>query len=246
MASETSLLRRTLALWRAHQKILLSIVAVVAIPSTIIGNWAGGDSSLSAYLAVATTAMNLALIWTVIRLQRSRIVKLREAYYQGTAAMVRFFLVAVALAIQFIPAAIGFTVYILGTTGSTVTVGSGEKLLLGVVAIVLALPTVYWFVRYVLSIYVVVEDDLRPLAALRRSREVVRGHFWQVLRGLVALVLVLVAILVVPSFGVALIGHGAASQVVVTLFQLAVSLFGLPFIHIYMYELYRGLADEKA
>src|SRR4051794_18248608 len=95
-------LRLTFRDWKKHFKILSIICAVVAIPTAILNVATAGDSATQAYLSLATMIMNIVVIWAIIRLKSGHKVSVKEAYFEGSSSLVRFFLVASVLALQFI------------------------------------------------------------------------------------------------------------------------------------------------
>jgi hypothetical protein len=62
---------------------------------------------------------------------------------------------------------------------------AGLVILLGFVALVI--PGLYFTVRYALVDVVVVREDLGPVAALARSRELTEGRFWRIAGGVLLL-----------------------------------------------------------
>jgi hypothetical protein len=229
---------------RANWRLLTGIVATVALPIAILSVVASTDATISAYSSIATLLMNLALIWAIIRVKATQPTKLKQAYFEGTAVFVQFVIVAVILALQFIPAAIGLLIYTLGTSGTTVTVSAVEQALFIALAVVLALPTLYWLTRYVFSPYLLVAESLSPREALRESKALSRGNFWYILKHLVFITAIIILVLVVPSLVIALLG-GVGSNLLVAGLQLIVTLLLLPFLNLYLYNLYLGLVGHK-
>ena len=237
------LLRTTGRDLRQNWRILVSVVAIVAVPIAILTTVANGDATVATYASIATLIMNLALIWAVVQAKAGKPIRLKQAYFEGTVSFVRFVLMAMVLALQFIPFTIGIIIYVLGTSGATVTVTGPEQLLLGLLAIILALPTVFWLTRYAFSPYALVEDDLEPIAALRRSKAVTAGNFWLVLRQLFVLMALLIIIVIIPSLITAVTG-GVGGTWLVGVLQLLVTLILLPFLNLYLYNLYASLKTD--
>lgn len=233
------LLRQSFGLWRAHLGLLTAIVAIVALPANLLNLFqSSSDSALAGYAAVANALLVLALIWTVKRLDAAQPVSVKQAYYDGTASLVKYFLLLVMLALMLLPLVIGVSIYALGLTGG-VTTGLGEKILLGGLGLLVALPTLYWLPRYLLSIYAV--EETTPLAALRSSRLAVQGRYWPVLGRLVVLGLVSVGLLLVPSVGLAVAAQITGQEIFLVVLQLISALIFLPLNIIYLHRLYEAL-----
>jgi hypothetical protein len=233
--------------WRADWKPYTKIVAVVVVPGILMSAF----PSLAVYssgglnLPLAVSFMTLALIWAIIqRRQTGQVPNVPQAYYTGTAAILRYALVGLILTLYAIPAAIGLALYALGLLAAEYSGTFGiEQVLVGLLAILLIAPTFYLLIRYNLAFIPTVEDGLRPVAALRRTRLVTLGRFWPLAARLVML-FIFVVIVSVPfallSLGVSLI-H--LPMVFTALVQAVFLLILLPLLYLYIYNLYRDLAD---
>jgi hypothetical protein len=226
-------------LWGAKLT-FLKVLLSVALPTGLITLLVGEDSVVASYVSLATMFLNLALIWTVVEVKAGRPVTIKSAYYFGTAGIVRFLLTALIIALQLIPFTLGAAIYTNGVSGSTTSVTIPEKVLLGLVWLLLAWPSVYWVTRSIFSIYPIVEDLLPPVAALKASAARVKGRFFPVLGRLMVLLVVMVVVLAVPSFfllGLEGVGRHWASFGL----QLVSTVLFLPFSSLYLYNLYRAL-----
>lgn len=224
----------------------VGIVALVTVPVDILmlDSTLAADGGFSAYTTMAALVMNTALIWAVYHYvtsgQRPRF---GAAYYQGTAGLVRLVLVNLILLLVLVPSLFGFLIFSFGSsTAEGVSVSAGEQALLAFVWLILSIPTIWLLERYVFAIYGVVGDDLRPMAALRASRQLSLGRYWRVFARLFVFVIFLIAaalVVATPLFLISLVFHQAA--VLSLAFQLVAGLVGLPFIHLYMTRLYAEL-----
>jgi hypothetical protein len=145
--------------------------------------------------------MNVAVIWAMVQREKTGAVpKLSSAYYDGSIAVVRFVLVTFALVAMLIPAALGAVIFIIALNAQDAAGVSGSEMtLIGAVALILASPSFYLIIRYVLAPFAAIRDGLRPVAALRRSRIYTLGRFWPIAGRFVLLVIYL-SLLGLPFF----------------------------------------------
>ncbi len=234
------LLNSSLAVVRANWKILFGVVALVAVPSALVGlvsNLAAG-TTVAAYLGLAALLMNTALIWTTAELGAGRAVTLRRAYYDGTGVLVRLMLVGLVLALCTLPLAGGLA--LIGASLGTAAVQSGERILLGLVALVLALPSLLLISNYVFAIFPAAAGDW-PVTALNISRQAVRGRVWAVGGRLLALAAVLIIVLAAPTVVLMWASFTTGAAIWLSLLQLITSLAVLPLLMVYLHQLYREL-----
>ncbi len=230
--------------FRAKLVLFLKVVSIVALPSTLIStfiaqdpNNATPDTGLSVYLSIATLLMNLALVWVVSRIDRDESVTLSEAYYKGTASIVRFILVALVLTLSCLPAAFALLFYNYGTVSATAVVSAPEKILLGFLALLFAMPTVILLPRLAFALQITVDTELSPLAALKRSWVITRKRLLYVLSQLLKLIGVFIIIVIPIAAALAF----ANNTLVIAVLDFLVLLVLLPFMNIYLYKLYRTL-----
>ncbi|MBW3538297.1 hypothetical protein KY386_02265 [Candidatus Parcubacteria bacterium] len=243
LPSAWRLLRGSLGVMKRRWRPLVGITAVGAVTTGLLSasRDLAADPALAVYRSLATLVMNTALIWAVIRLHQGQPVTLRSAYYSGTAALVRFMLVALVLALQLVPLAAGAIIYDQGTGSAAVAVSLGERLLLGLIWLVLALPTLYWLTRSIFSLYIVQEPEVTPVQALRRSTAAVRGRTLAVARRLLVLAVLAVVVMALPPLALAVTVGLRQPFWLLALLQLATSLVLLPLAAVYGYRLYRAL-----
>lgn len=236
------LLKESLKLFRRHWGRLITIALVVALPTGLVTLFlSGGDDALAPYLSMAAILLNLVLIWTIAQLDGGKKVGLKQAYYDGGRAVVRFFLVTLTLALMLLPLMIGAIIFATGVIGDgSVTVSIGEQVLLGFVWLLLAAPTMFWLTRYLLGMVTVVLEDHHPVQALRSSKKLVRGQSWKVAGRMAALGLVCVLILALPA-ALLSVFIGSDADIARASLQLITTVVILPFTYIYLYKLYQAL-----
>lgn len=235
------LLGESLAMFRKHWGRLVVIALVIAAPTGLATLLLGpADDALGPYLSLAAVLMNLALVWSISELDKGQKVTIKRAYYEGGAAVVRFFLVMMSLALMMLPLLLGALVFATGVYGGDVVVPLGEQILLGIVWLLLALPTLFWLTRYMLGVITVVVLGAAPVQALRASKQLVRGRGWLVAGRLSMLGLASILILILPAAILTML-VGAEADVSRASLQLITTALILPFSYIYLYKLYQAL-----
>lgn len=233
--------------WR-HLGSYLLIAAIIVVP--FAGLSLLGDISESpgfnAYSTITAIIMYVALLHAIILFHKDggRWVSPASAYYGGSAAIVPFLLLSWLLSMMVLPLVAALMVFLYGTypvLGSTISVG--EQVIIGLLAIILAVPTFWWLTRFAVSIYGVVSDGLRPVAALTQSRQFTLGRFWQVFARLAFMVFCLALVLLfiyAPIYGLAQVVKDA-NQLYITIYLLLVNLTAIPLLNIYLHRLYLAL-----
>jgi hypothetical protein len=242
------LIKGSLSDYRADWLTYVKVTAVVAVPFNLL-TLAGFSSvdvqALGSYGTFASIIMNVALLWTVLELQAGRRPNLPRAYYTGTGNLVSYILTSALLVVMLVPLAFGLILYSAASaqdTGATLP----ELLLVGGVAVVLALPSIYAMVRFGLGLMLVMTDDLRPMAALRAARLLTLGHFWPltgrlVLMGLFLILLTIPVALVAVGLSFIRLDNWAAA-----VFQIVATLTILPIAYLYLLRIVRSLQPARA
>lgn len=243
--SGVKLWRQVLSDYRLHFWRYTFIVLVVIIPVTILNEIALGDATVSAYGSLATLFMNTALIYAIFQFNASSSKPtFRSLYYDSSKVMLRYIIVGVILALMLIPAALGLGIIGLGGNAGGAP-ALGELLLLGIIGLFISLPSIYLMVRNGLGLITVYTDDLWPSKALKRSRELTAGRFWQVLGRYALLILgLLVAIL---PLSVLLIGLFVVTQasIFLSVYQILNTAVILPLLYLYLYKLHNSLVSNN-
>lgn len=220
------------------------------------GNWGSLASSLSIFVVLVGGAGNassqtagayqlflalitsLAVIWALRQVLAGGTLRIRDAYYRGMYPLVQFVLVLLVIGLQLLPLLVGSLLY--GTVSTNGIAVSGlEKLIWGLVYILLALLSLYWLSSSLFALYIVTLPDMTPLKALRSARELVRGRRWTVLRKILWLPLILIIAAAVIMLPIITLLTPLAQWVFFLL-----TMFALVAVHAYMYTLYRELLHE--
>jgi len=195
----------------------------------------GGAQANSTTATIAVLMMSLVYIWAIRQLHAGKVIKARDAYYQGLTSVASSALVLFVASLQLIPFAI--TAFVYSTARTSGIFASGyEDLAFFVLTIFTALLSFYWITSTVIGLYIVTLPGMYPLHALRASKKLVQFQRLTVFRRILALPIIiglfylLILLLIIKLF---------SSQVffIMELLQLLL----LPFIHTYLYKLYRAL-----
>ncbi len=243
LTSGRSLFAATLRGYRAHWKAYVALLSIIAVPSALLNLIGASDSLSSALVAFAAIIMNTALIWSIARNEKTgKFPSIKQAYYDGSEALVRFLSVSLLLVIMLIPAALATILLDLSfSAGDQLGQFSPEAVILGIAAGLIASPSIYLMVRYALAYIGVVRDGLHPVAALRRARQHTLGRFWTVFGRFIVLGLFLFLISIPGSLLAAGFAMLKLPTLGVVVFQLIAALSVLPIANLYLFGLYREL-----
>ena len=189
----------------------------------------------SIYQSLLFVFSSLAFIWTIRELKAGKSFAARIAYYRGQYQIVPFIMVLLAIGAQLIPFALANWLLAI-LTSDTVAVHAGERIAAWIVWALVSLPTFYMLSASIMALYIVTLPDTMPMQALRKARELAKYRRWLILRRLlslaVAVVIIVSALVLVTIYLVPVL-----ATLVTVLLMVAV----LPFVHIYLYNLYRSL-----
>jgi len=244
LPSGWSLAKASLATWRKHLKALTLLIALVAVPASLVQLLVNSsDGTISTYVSLVSVIMNLALVWMILQLEGgAKTVSLRQAYYDGTAGFVRFLLVSAVLVAELIPATVGLFIYSIGVAGAAPGTTGFERVIVTLLALALTIPSLFWINRSLLALVVVPGGQLRPMAAIRDSWGRVKGRSWQVLRKLLFLILAAVLLIAIPAIILVFLYERTTNRGFLALLQVFASLVILPFIDIYFVKLNQELS----
>lgn len=189
----------------------------------------------AAYQSMIIIMISLAVIWTLRQVMASQPASVRDAFYKGMYPLVPFVLILLIMGLQLIPFFIGTVMY---TAAGSAGVASTllEQVIWGTLLFLLTLVSLYMLTSSVLALYIVTLPNMRPLAALRSARGLVRHRRWTVMRKILFLPVILLVIGAVITVPLVLFAAPIAHWVflVLTMSALVVS-------HAYIYSLYREL-----
>lgn len=232
--------------WKARGS-LVPIILLIMLPITALQYLLTSESALSSYGSFATLIMNVAVVSTIIKFKAgSQKVTLAEAYYAGTSQFVAFVCVVGLLGLQLIPLLFGGLIYVSGSTGATVGLSSVEMILLGGVWLLFALPSFRWLTRSVFALYLVQENDTRPVAAVKASSSLVRGKSWQAFGRILAGSILMFIILLLPSLAITTLPENGSWLIKLgtSLLQILSAIILVPFAGMYGYNILEALGGK--
>lgn len=208
----------------------LSVFAVLTATS---GN--GTSTTAGSYQFMLGLIVSLAMLWSIRQVMSGNAVRLKDAFYRGMYPLVPFILVLLVVILEFIPVLLGGGLYaIVVSTG--IAASTGELLLWAIPLVVLGFITCYLLSSSVFGLYIVTLPDMTPLKALRAAKQLVRYRRGQVFRKLLFLPVFFLLVSIIVMLPVIIFVAPAAQWVF-----FALSILGLPALHLYMYTLYKAL-----
>jgi hypothetical protein len=235
------LFKRSLSQYRASVGVILPLVLIVDIPVSLLTTYVvdpTADSSASAYITLAQVAMLAALLYAVVRLARGKAVTVRQAYYEGSALLVRLLLLSVLLLLMLIPLIIGGFILSTGVIAPDALLAPGEQALLILIAVLVSIPSLILFARGYWSVFVLAETDKGPIEAVRVSRRISKDKVWPTLGRLALLALLLVAVLIIPVGILGVAGSIFHLSILFVLLQILTAVIVLPITNFYLYFYY--------
>ena len=251
LLSARKLAREAIDELRSGWKRYVPIIAIVIVPIDVLAltsSAAGGDATVSAYSLIVSLAMNVALIWAIVEKERTGVIpRMSSAYYDGSVAMVRFFLVSAMLVLLLAPAALGAAIYVAAATAATNSGASaGELYLILIPCVILILISVHLLVRNGLALIAVVDGQLRPLAAMRYARSLTKSRYWRLAKYYFSLLVLIILIAIPIALGTTFLAFLKLAPVATLFFQLATTFTVLPIVNIYLLRLYHNIESVAA
>lgn len=234
--------------FRNGWKPYVAIIAAVIIPVDLIGLFSiTSDTSIGVYSSFATIIMNVALLWTMVQKGRTGVFpQVHKAYYDGSIVLVRFLVVCALVVGLLIPAVLGAALFAFGQMAFTAyDAPFGEQAILALACSLFAIPSIWMLARFGLAPFVVVDTNLRPMAAMRYARRLTLGHFWRIFGHYVALALFLILLSIPIAAVTALLAFLKLTPLATLFFQLATTFTALPLANLYLLRLYRNLEPKS-
>lgn len=214
-------------------------------PATGLGTYAlllAGNSSAAgaagAYQYLLLVIGSLAAIWGLRQEMVDRSparLRLRDSLYRGMTPLIPFVIVLIVLSLELIPVILAGGLY--GIVASGGIIRTWVEQLLFLIIFLAGLGLTAWLVmRSVFAMYIVTLPDMTPLRALRDAVQIVKGRQLNLVRKLLFLLLALLLgsmVVLVPVIIVA--------PVLTQPLFFILSIIALPFVHAYLYSLYREL-----
>lgn len=203
----------------------------------LLSNIGSSGTSVNAYQTMVLLIISLVLIWALRQTTtlKKQMPSVRDAFYKGLYPLIPFVLVVVVIELQLVPLLVANFIAN-GVFGGGLAVTVLEKSLWLLLCVILCILSFYMVTSSLFAMYIVTLPDLRPMAALRSARELVRYRRLLVLRKILFLpvaLLVLAAVIMIPLI---MVVPAVAEWVFFALSMVALAVF-----HSYIYNLYRAL-----
>lgn len=204
--------------------------AIVQTTSIFSSNRTDSTSLIQFLLFIIAS---LAFIWMLRQLQAVKKIKIRDAYYQGTATFVPAILVTAAIALTMFPAIAGSILvsmaYQVGAVGLELIVAS-------IISVILLLLSLYLFAMIWPAFYIVTLPGTRPMQALKTALKITKTRRLALMRNIAVLFLLFILLILAVVFPFAFILPGIAPFIA---YLMMFIFFGIA--QIYFYSLYRAM-----
>lgn len=209
----------------------------LALFGVLVGSGATSTGTAGMYQVIMSLVFSLALIFGLRQINSDSKEKpsYKKSFYEGMGPIIPFILVLFVVGLQLLPLSIGSSLYATVVTGG-IAVTTLEKVLWLTMLILLSLLTLYMITSSIFALYIVTLPEMTPIKALRSARDLVRYRRWTVMRKVIALPIFLLLI-----FGLIVIPFIAFMPRFAEIIFFLLTLCILPFVHTYVYGLYRKL-----
>lgn len=206
----------------------------LATLGTVVGlNSTSGSNATQQ--SVSFLGISMVYIWVIRQLHNKHDFNIRDAFYQAFAPIIPILVLMVVATFQIIPFAVAGLVYSIARTGG-VFVSGFEDMAFFSVAFLMSLLSFYWLTPTIIAIYVTTIPGMYPFRALKSARQLIQFQRFTVFRRIIIMPLAVLAI----YFGTLLFTIRFTPGATLYVSEILAFII-LPFIHIYLYKLYRSL-----
>lgn len=199
------------------------------------------------YLVLLGLFSWLAVVWYLRQRMAGADVKVRDALYNSGAPFLSTFIVALLLAIQLVPGALGILLYTAADSAGILK-GGVEAMIFATVALLLCILSLYWATSSFFAGLIVTIPGTYPMAAMKMAGDLVIGRRLLILLRLLWLGLALLvtwAVILIPTILIS--GQIAVDWLpLVPLTIQLLTAWSVLFSAVYIYLLYRRMIDEPA
>ncbi|HMS24021.1 MAG TPA: hypothetical protein PKB09_04435 [Candidatus Saccharibacteria bacterium] len=209
----------------------------IALFGVLVGSSGPDGDSQGMYQIILAIVFSLALIYGLRHIYSDSKEKLsaKRSLYEGMAPIIPFILVLIVIGLQLLPLSIGSSLYST-VVNNGLAVSTLEKALWLIMLVLLCLLSLYMIASSIFALYIVTLPRMTPIKALRSARDLVRYRRWTVMRKIIAL-----PIFVMLIFGLIILPMIALLPRFAEIVFFILTLLILPFVHAYIYSLYRKL-----
>ena len=224
------------------------LTLVGLLTQAIITSMTVTDANRQAFAMVLVLVVWMALIYIVRHIYGGRTkMKLRDALYNSSGALVPLLVILVVVLIQMLPLAIGLISYSAVTGAGYINEGIEiENMAAWCIIAALVILTIYWMITSLLTLVTVTIPGIYPLRAYFETSVLVSGRRVKILLRILMMLLPLVVLWLVVLIPVILIDQAVQFNTVpfVQLFTTLLVAASLIWVSVYLYMLYRRLLDS--
>ena len=201
----------------------------------------GGDATnneiVSLYQTIFVIVTSLAVVWGLRQAQSDNKTRLqvKDAFYKGMQPLIPVLLVLMLVTIQLSLISIAASIYTTVIEGGIAVLGIEKALWLLLIGLIILLA-LYLLSSSVLALYIVTLPNMTPLRSLRAAKKLVEHRRFAIIRRLL-----LMGIILMLLFGLVVIPAIAYVPVIAEPLFFLLSIVALPFIHAYVYNMYRSM-----
>jgi hypothetical protein len=194
-----------------------------------------GDAVGQLYQTIFFIIGSLAAIWLFRQQQAGNSVTMKMAFYRGMYPLIPFSLVLLVIGLQLLPAVIGNFVF-QTVTSAGIVFGILEWALWVSVLIGSFMVTLYLLASSTMALYIVTLPEMTPMLALREAKKLVKHRRASVFLKIIALILFILVGLLCTILPLIYFAPTLAEWLF-----FVVSILMIPFIHAYLFSVYREL-----
>jgi hypothetical protein len=215
-----------------------SAVTGIGTYALLLADNSSAPGAAAAYQYALLVVASLAAIWALRQFMSETApsnLRVRDSLYRGMYPLVPFIIVLVVLTLELVPLLLAGSIYSIAVSGGVTRTLLEQGLFLAFFLAAAALSC-WLIVRSVFALYIVTLADMQPVEALRDAVRIVKGRQLGIIRRVVFLLLMLLVgslLILLPV----ILFFTPLTQIVF----FALSILALPFVHAYMYSLYREL-----
>ncbi len=196
------------------------------------------SSTYSGFSSILFVLISLVAIWSIRNIFNNKKFSAKDAYYNSVYPAIPFVLILILIGIQFIPMAIGLSLYNYLVIGG-IAINFFEKVIAIAIIVFLILLSLYFFGSSIFALMISTLESVPPMKALRTARELVRGIRWKLVLKLlflfVSLFIAIALIMLLDLFILPVIAQYLLDILLI------IALF---IVYSYIYYLYRELINE--
>ena len=191
------------------------------------------------YQAIILIVATLSFIWLVrhIAAEKKVVFRMRDAFYKGLSPIVPFLAVSFVILLEFVPMSIGS--FLLTTASSSGIVG-GELFAVVLIAILLAILSLYLVSGSLMALFIVTLPGTDPMKALRSSSALTLLHRWSIVRKVIVFSMIvfgLLALVFIPLLLIIPDGYEYIAEAIYFIGSLVMFCLGIT----YLYQMYRSM-----